>query len=214
MRKKRSTLLPILGVMIVAIAGFMALRIPAHATQGNHQTWVCHPVNGNGETGYGWNLIKPDHASSHIDEALYPNGHYWKHETQDGRHDVYAVDGHCPGWTPPTTETPTPTPTVTPTEEPTETPSETPTENPSETPTQTPSTTPSVPQTPTTTPTLIPPTHTSVPQVKHRDVHKSNCTENFILHQHKGQDGQWVTDSKEITATGVFCGPTVVEEGF
>lgn len=59
---------------------------------------VCHPVNGKGETGNGWNIISPNHASSHIDEDEYPNGTYWKHESNDGlRHDVYAVNGTCPG---------------------------------------------------------------------------------------------------------------------
>jgi hypothetical protein len=58
---------------------------------------VCHPVEGNGELGNGWNLISPDQASSHIDEALFPNGEYWKHETSDGRHDMYSEDGEtCP----------------------------------------------------------------------------------------------------------------------
>jgi hypothetical protein len=58
---------------------------------------VCHPVasptGGNQHNGY--SLISPDHASSHIDEALYPDGVYWKHEA-GGRHDVYAnEDGTC-----------------------------------------------------------------------------------------------------------------------
>jgi len=57
---------------------------------------VCHPVNGNGETGTGWNIIGPDQASSHIDDNLYPDGEYWKHMSNDGRHDVYAENGQCP----------------------------------------------------------------------------------------------------------------------
>lgn len=63
---------------------------------------VCHPVNGAGELGNGWNLIGPDHASSHIDDDLYPDGEYWKHDTNDGRHDVYATEaGQCPTTPPP-----------------------------------------------------------------------------------------------------------------
>jgi hypothetical protein len=54
---------------------------------------VCHPVNGKGETGTGWNLIGPDHASSHINEATGAG----KHTSSDGRTDVYADDGLCPG---------------------------------------------------------------------------------------------------------------------
>jgi hypothetical protein len=58
---------------------------------------VCHPVEGNGELGNGWNLISPAQASSHIDESLFPDGVYWQHETADGRHDIYSEDGEtCP----------------------------------------------------------------------------------------------------------------------
>lgn len=57
---------------------------------------ICHPVNGNGELGNGWNLISPAQASSHIDESKYPDGEYWKHESKDGRHDQYAVNETCP----------------------------------------------------------------------------------------------------------------------
>ena len=71
--------------------------------------WICHPVNGKGELGNGWNLINPDHASSHIDEGVYPVEPYWMHMSNDGlRHDRYAdlkagADGKdqddytCPG---------------------------------------------------------------------------------------------------------------------
>jgi LPXTG-motif cell wall-anchored protein len=54
---------------------------------------VCHPVNGKGELGNGWNIIPPDQASSHIDEETGAGFH----ESKDGRTDVYAVDGKCPG---------------------------------------------------------------------------------------------------------------------
>lgn len=53
--------------------------------------WICHPVNGKGETGEGWNLINPSHYSSHIDDQGDP-----KHESQDGRVDTPAVNGACP----------------------------------------------------------------------------------------------------------------------
>ena len=59
-----------------------------------HTESICHPVNGKGELGNGWNLISPDKHSSHIDEQ--GNG---KHESNDGRTDVLAVNGECP--TPP-----------------------------------------------------------------------------------------------------------------
>ena len=66
------------------------------------KSWICHPVNGKGETGNGWNLINPDKASSHINEDAYPDGTYWKHQSNDkARHDIYATpDGDgwaCPG---------------------------------------------------------------------------------------------------------------------
>jgi hypothetical protein len=105
--------------VVVIIGGF--LLVAQHA-QANDKPAVCHPVNGKGELGNGWDLISPDKASSHINEALYPNGHYWKHEAKDGRHDEYAVNGKC-GMLPTPTPDPIPsirpspsvTPTVTPT---------------------------------------------------------------------------------------------------
>jgi len=63
--------------------------------------------------GNGWNLINPANPSRHIDEALYPDGEYWKHISNDGlRHDRYAdlkpgakgdkeSDYTCPTITPP-----------------------------------------------------------------------------------------------------------------
>jgi hypothetical protein len=95
----------ILGVVAAASLGGLAATPSATADpSGGHITeYVCHPVPGNGELGNGWNLIPPDKASSHIDESLYPDGVYWKHETPDGRHDVFANSDDpndpnvCPG---------------------------------------------------------------------------------------------------------------------
>jgi hypothetical protein len=75
---------------------------PGCGTPPEEKPSVCHPVEGNGELGNGWNLIAPAQASSHIDESLFPDGVYWKHETSDGRHDIYSEDGEtCPDPTPP-----------------------------------------------------------------------------------------------------------------
>lgn len=57
----------------------------------DHKESVCHPVNGKGELGNGWNLIPPDKHSSHIDDE--GNG---KHTSNDGRTDIISVDGTCP----------------------------------------------------------------------------------------------------------------------
>lgn len=56
---------------------------------GHNKPYVCHPVKGNGSSGYGWSLIAPDKASSHIRNGVP------KHEAE-GRWDVYATDGKCP----------------------------------------------------------------------------------------------------------------------
>jgi hypothetical protein len=94
--RRAATFLAALGALVMSSGVvLMATATSANAAQGPS---VCHPVNGNGELGNGWNLIPPDHASSHIDESLYPDGEYWKHESKDGRHDVYAdEEGNCPG---------------------------------------------------------------------------------------------------------------------
>lgn len=97
--RRVATFLAALGALVMSSGiALMVTATPANAVAGPS---VCHPVNGAGELGNGWNLIPPDQASSHIDDSLYPNGEYWKHESNDGRHDVYAVDGACPGDTPP-----------------------------------------------------------------------------------------------------------------
>jgi len=49
---------------------FIGIPTIALATPGpDHREFICPPVEGNGQTGYGWNYISPDKASSHIDEA-------------------------------------------------------------------------------------------------------------------------------------------------
>ena len=91
MKKILVALLVITGV--ITVVG-VASVLNASATPGeDHKEWVCHPVEGQGETGTGWNLIEPDKASSHLDE----NGQ-GKHTRKDGRTDVYATAvGSCPG---------------------------------------------------------------------------------------------------------------------
>lgn len=100
-----------IGLVILAIPVvlfLMVLTVSAHHNPGHTQgppvsnpteekPSICHPVYGKGETGNGWNIISPDKASAHIDENVYPNAGYWKHETLDGRVDTYATaDGKCP----------------------------------------------------------------------------------------------------------------------
>jgi hypothetical protein len=93
--RRAATFLAAVGALVMSSGlALMVTATPANAEAGPS---VCHPVNGKGELGNGWDLIGPDHASSHIDESLYPDGHYWKHEAKDGRHDIYAVEGACPG---------------------------------------------------------------------------------------------------------------------
>ena len=88
----------IIAVLAMLAVVFMGLMAPATAGNGQGQDHpaVCHPVGGatGGNLHNGYSLIAPDKASSHIDESLYPDGHYWKHE-HDGRHDVYYIDGKC-----------------------------------------------------------------------------------------------------------------------
>ncbi len=84
-------------IVITLIVGFMLISSTVSADQPVEKPSICHPVNGKGELGNGWNLISPAKASSHINEALYPDGEYWKHESKDGRHDIYSTDGKtCP----------------------------------------------------------------------------------------------------------------------
>lgn len=100
-------------LVVLAVLSSIAIGGVSYATGGGHdKPWVCHPVNGKGETGNGWNLIKPSQASSHIDEATGAG----KHVTHDGRTDVYANGMTCPT-TP--TEDPEPTNDPEPTDDPT-----------------------------------------------------------------------------------------------
>jgi hypothetical protein len=103
-------IIALIGAMLIALS--LSMTVADAATKTDEKPWICHPVNGNGELGNGWNLINPNKASSHIDESLYPNGVYWKHESKDGRHDVYADGQTCPGPVVEPTDDPTPTPPV------------------------------------------------------------------------------------------------------
>ncbi|MGO4255461.1 hypothetical protein [Marmoricola sp. RAF53] len=114
-RARVATIIAALGVLVMSSgAALMASAGTANAAQtgGESKPAICHPVNGKGETKTGWNIISPNKASSHIDESLYPNGHYWKHESKDGRHDEYAVNGACPSPSTPPTEPTVITPTI------------------------------------------------------------------------------------------------------
>lgn len=154
---------PALSVAVAVAAGALVAGVtaaPAFATRNHDKPTICHPVEGKGETGTGWNLIGPDEASKHIDEVTGAG----KHTRKDGRTDVYAdAAGLCPGAVVVVpTQTPTPTPTLEPTPEPT------PTVTPDPTPTVTasPDPTPTVEPTPDPTPTNEPspePTPTDEP---------------------------------------------------
>src|SRR5438045_1783917 len=95
------TILSILLAPLVAVGLGLSFAPAADATGGGHEhPAICHAVGsatgGNQHNGY--SLIHPSDASSHIDESLYPDGHYWKHE-HGNRHDHYladsAVEGVC-----------------------------------------------------------------------------------------------------------------------
>lgn len=100
------TVLTVLGLLVIP-AGIASATKPHD--DDDRKPSVCHPVEGNGETGYGWNIIEPDKASSHIDEETGAG----KHTRKDGRTDVYAVNGKCPEPPPVTTEPPVTEPPVT-----------------------------------------------------------------------------------------------------
>lgn len=113
-RMTRSTLAVGLLGLLALVVGFVA---PAQAgdNTGKGRTdkpWICHPVEGKGETGTGWSLIAPAQASKHIDESTGAGFH----TRRDGRTDVYAVGSRgnwtCPG-APGTTTTTTPGTTTT-----------------------------------------------------------------------------------------------------
>jgi hypothetical protein len=94
--RRAATFLAAIGALVMS-SGIALMVTATSANAVAEKPSVCHPVNGKGELGNGWDLIPPDKASSHIDESLYPDGVYWKHEAKDGRHDIYAVEGECPG---------------------------------------------------------------------------------------------------------------------
>lgn len=103
---RQAVVMALLGLVAIVV-GFIA-PLSAHAGVdhgGSEKPWICHPVEGAGETGFGWNLIDPDKASSHIDEETGAGFHTRK----DGRTDVYAVRVGgvwvCPGRVPTTTTT-------------------------------------------------------------------------------------------------------------
>lgn len=151
----------LLACIAVGLGFTLGVGSVASATQNHDKPWICHPVEGNGETGYGWNLINPDEASKHIDEVTGEG----KHTRKDGSTDVYADEaGHCPGYTPPPTETTTPTPSGTPSESWSPSPTVTSTPTPTKTETSTPTPTATDTSTPTPTDTSTPtPTDTSTP---------------------------------------------------
>ena len=95
--RNKSRLAGLFVALFVALSAFAFTGTPAQATKpggdDERKPAVCHPVEGRGETGNGWNIISPDKASSHIDEDTGAG----KHTRKDGRTDVYAVDGKCPG---------------------------------------------------------------------------------------------------------------------
>ena len=58
---------------------------------------ACHPVNGKGETGTGWNIVEPGPVVVAHRRVALPGRCVWKHTANDGRHDVYADEaGKCP----------------------------------------------------------------------------------------------------------------------
>ncbi|THJ04155.1 hypothetical protein E7Z54_09060 [Nocardioides sp.] len=84
-----------LCALILLMGGVVAVTMTAPASASDHRTpdMICHPVNGQGETKAGYNLISPDQASSHIDEETGAP----KHEAE-GRVDVVLGDDLlCPG---------------------------------------------------------------------------------------------------------------------
>lgn len=88
---------PTLPALLVGLVGLIALVLgvvsPAQAGgssgkgANDDKPWICHPVEGNGELGNGWNLINPDQASRHIDEKTGKG----MHTRKDGSTDRYAV---------------------------------------------------------------------------------------------------------------------------
>ena len=93
-RPTRPALLIGLVGLIALVLGFVSpAQASGNSAQGGNddKPWICHPVEGNGELGNGWNLIDPDKASRHIDEKTGKG----MHTRKDGSTDRYAkkVDG-------------------------------------------------------------------------------------------------------------------------
>ena len=88
----------IVSGFVLAVTGAVVSATPP-GDDGEHKTAVCHVVNGNGSTGFGYNLI-----------TLEAHG---AHEARDGRVDqIPAVNG-CAPVQPPVTTTPPVEPPVT-----------------------------------------------------------------------------------------------------
>lgn len=88
-------------VTSVALAGFLFCTggVVALSAGAHEKPSICHPVNGKGETKTGWDIISPNKASAHMDEhgTADLSDDTGKHVSKDGRTDVYAVNGVCPG---------------------------------------------------------------------------------------------------------------------
>jgi hypothetical protein len=104
---------PTRAALVAGLAGLVAVAFglfaPLSAQAGDHsgngggndKPWICHPVEGHGENGSGWNVINPDEHSSHIDEKSGAG----KHDRKDGRTDKYASGGKDCQYTPKPTHT-------------------------------------------------------------------------------------------------------------
>ncbi len=230
-------------VVLVALMGIVAvvmgLLAPLSARAGDNQgggvdpsakPWICHPVEGAGETGYGWNVIDPSKDSSHIDEATGAG----QHTRKDGSTDVYAVwngtSWTCPGGpTTPTTEPTSPTteptsPTTEPTSSTTEPTSSTtePTTTEPTTATETPgtgatvpSTTSSRPAVPEETPeegaTVAPTVPATQPTTPAAEPEVGGVQENAVPQAHTdgadlaaGQDAGWTVLQSTLVGAGLL----------
>ena len=86
----------IVSGFVLAVTGAVVSATPP-GDDGEHKTTICHVVNGNGSTGFGYNLITVDNSSLEAHGA---------HEARDGRVDqIPAVNG-CAPVQPPVTTTP------------------------------------------------------------------------------------------------------------
>lgn len=110
MRTKVISIRATIGAIILAMIAVLTVGVVAATATRNHPS-ICHPVEGKGETGTGWNIQSPADASKHMDEKGTPDDlsdDVGLHVRKDGRRDVYADQyGNCPGGVPPTTTTTT-----------------------------------------------------------------------------------------------------------